>query len=116
MSCGKEGRGVGDERQRSQRMGMPSVAGQLTLAFATGACCIAALALAFSLGRHWPLGMPHEAQAGVPSLSEVRSRGAIPYSELNIDRGTEPDKSPRASAAEFKVDTPSDIKHSGEGR
>ncbi|MCE9554394.1 MAG: hypothetical protein K8T91_13585 [Planctomycetes bacterium] len=76
--------------------------GRIMLAFATCACCLSALVLAFNLGRHWPLGTPTATDAGLPSLSEVRQRGAIPYSELTIDRGTEPDKTTPASAADAK--------------
>ena len=85
--------------EREPRSEASSSGGRMALAFATGACCVAALALAFSLGRHWPLSVPVESDAGVPSLSEVRRRGAIPFAELAIDRGTEPDKSTRAPAA-----------------
>lgn len=83
-------------------MGTPSTLGRIMLAFATGACCVSALVLAFNLGRYWPLGMPETTEGGVPSLSEVRQRGAIPYSELAIDRGTEPDNTTQASAADVK--------------
>jgi hypothetical protein len=84
-------------------MGDPSGSGRIVLAFATGACCVSALALAFSLGRHWPLGVSEGPEAGVPSLSEIRQHGAIPYSELAIDRGTQPDNTTQAPAVETKA-------------
>src|SRR5690349_13464066 len=85
---------VGQARGGSSRGG-----GRMLLAFATGACCVAALALAFNLGRHWPLGAREEKETNIPSLGEVRRRGPIPYAELAIDPGTATDNSPRTSAS-----------------
>src|SRR5262245_32459317 len=87
--------------------------GRVMLAFAASACCVAALALAFSLGRHWPLPPTTQTTTDDPSLSEVRQRGAIPFAELAIDRGAEQDNPPRASTGE---DTRSETATTGEER
>jgi hypothetical protein len=85
--------------------------GRVMLAFAASACCVAALALAFSLGRHWPVGAGRPAAPADPSLNEIRQRGAIPFAELAIDRGTEQEKLPAASAS---ADDRSETRTTGE--
>src|SRR5262245_35558401 len=77
-----------DETADSAGEGSPSRSDPLR-AFALGAVCVSALALAFSLGRHWPLKPQAEKQPEIlPTLAEVRRRPAVAFDQLEIDRGT----------------------------
>lgn len=60
-------------------------------AFAAGALVVSALALAVSVGRHFPLNVAPNgtsAAANLPALDEVRSQTALDYEQLAVDRGT----------------------------
>lgn len=59
-------------------------------AFAAGALLVAALGLAFVLGRRMPATSisPHETTSGEPrSLEQVRRAPPVRYEDLPLDRG-----------------------------
>jgi len=76
-----------------------SPAARVFLAFSIGACCVAALNLAFSLGRQWPVQGPPQTGARSSSLDDVRRHSTIPLAELDVDRGNQIRKPLRLSPA-----------------
>jgi hypothetical protein len=59
--------------------------------FALAAVAVASLALAFNLGRHWPIA----SSAGSSGrMDEITRRGAVSYEQLEVDRGALSSASP----------------------
>ena len=74
-------------------------------AFALGAVCVTALALAFTLGRHWPLTTPAETVVA-PSMEVARRGNPIPYAELEVDRGAMQNPPPVVATEKPNSDQP----------
>ena len=56
-------------------------------AFAAGALMVAALVLAWTVGRRMPLESPPRTYENTDSLDDVRRMPPIPYNQLPVDRG-----------------------------
>ena len=83
----KESAGGGFSHRESVANGS---GGRTAMAFAVGALLVSVVALAFSVGRHFPIpAAAEDERAKVPSgpLEEIKTYGAIAYDRLEVDRG-----------------------------